>query len=210
MSKKARRIEEKKETKLVQNLSDVMKAIAERYKDKYPNPNLVPRLEKVVINYSCGPDESKLERAKTILEGIFGKKLVQVRARKTIHTWGIRRGKAHGWKLTLRGEEAYDWLKRLMKVIDYTVYEGQIDDYGNFSFGIKEHIEIPGVKYVPELGTIGFDVCVSFSRNGYRVIRRRLRKSKIPRRHRLTREDAIIFLKEMGVTIKPGAKPEEE
>ncbi|MCR8462652.1 MAG: 50S ribosomal protein L5 [Candidatus Korarchaeota archaeon] len=210
MSKRARRVEEKKEVTLAKSLSEITEAIIKKYKDRYPNPNLIPRLEKVVINYSCGPDESKLERAKTILEGFFGKKLALVRAKKTIHTWGIRRGKTHGWKLTLRGEEAYQWLKRLMKVIDYTVYEEQIDKYGNFSFGVKEHIEIPGVKYIPELGTIGFDVCVTFCRNGYRVMRRRLKTSKIPLRHRLTREDVIIFLREMGVTVKPGARPEEE
>lgn len=199
-----------KKIKLLPKLSDVIDNIKNKYKDKYPNPSLIPRLEKVVINYSAGPDTAKLERARKILEDIFKRKLAQVRARKTVHAWGVRRGRFHGWKLTLRGEEAYQWLKKLLKVVDYTLYEDQIDEYGNFSFGVKEHIDIPGVKYIPELGTIGFDVCVSFYRNGYRVARRRLRKSKIPHRHRVKKEDAIIFLKEMGVIVKPGSRPEEE
>ncbi len=202
--------EEKAEKiKLAKSYNDVIKALLTKHKDRYPNPNLVPRLEKVVINYSAGPDATKLERARKILEGVFNRKLAGVRARKTVHAWGVRRGRHHGWKLTLRGEEAFQWLKRLLKVVDYTIYEDQIDKYGNFSFGVKEHIEIPGVKYIPELGIIGFDVCVSFYRNGYRVARRRLKKSKIPEKHRVKKEDAILFLREMGVIIKPGSRPVE-
>jgi len=202
--------ETKKEGKLAPTLMHVISALKSKYRDRYPNPNLVPRLDKVVINYSAGPDATKLERARKILEDMFGRKFAQVRARKTVHAWGVRKGRPHGWKLTLRGEEAYQWLKRLLKVVDYTIYEDQIDNHGNFSFGVKEHIEVPGVKYVPELGTIGFDVCVSFSRNGYRVARRRLRRSKIPERHRVKKEDAIFFLREMGVIVKPGSRPREE
>lgn len=199
-----------KKIKILPKLSDVINNIKNKYKDKYPNPTLIPRLEKIVINYSAGPDATKLERARKILEGVFKRKFAQVRARKTIHAWGVRQGRPHGWKLTLRGEEAYQWLKKLLKVVDYTIYEDQIDKYGNFSFGIKEHIEIPGVKYIPELGTIGLDVCVSFYRAGYRVARRRLRKSKIPYKHRVKKEDAIIFLREMGIIVKPGSRPKEE
>ena len=210
MSKGKSRKKTKTKEKLVSTLEAVIKALLKKHKNKYPNPNLVPKLEKITINYSGGPDQTKLERARKILEDIFGRKAALVRAKKTIHTWGIRRGRSHGWKITFRGEEAYQWLKRLLKVVDYTVYENQIDPYGNFSFGVREHIDIPGVKYIPELGTIGFDVTVTFYRNGYRVSRRRLRKSKIPLRHRLTREDTILFLKEMGVTVKPGTKPKEE
>jgi len=204
------RTEKSKGLKLAPTLNDVINAIREKYKDRYPNPNLIPKLEKVVINYSAGSDATKLEKSRKILEGIFGKTFAAVRAKKTIHTWGIRRGRHHGWKLTLRGEEAYQWLKKLLKVVDYTIYEGQIDKYGNFSFGVKEHIEIPGVKYIPELGIIGFDVCVAFYRNGYRVAKRRLRKSKIPERHRVKKDDVIIFLKEMGVIVKPGSRVVEE
>jgi len=206
----SRREKKKDVSGLAPTLKDVLDALLTKYRDRYPNPNLVPKLEKVTINYSGGPDQIKLERARKILEGVFGRKVAQVRARKTIHTWGIRRGRPHGWKITFRGEEAYQWLKRLLKVVDYTIYEDQIDPYGNFSFGVKEHIDIPGVKYVPELGTIGFDVSVTFYRNGYRVSWRRLRKSRIPTRHRLTKGDVILFLKEMGVTVKPGSRPKEE
>lgn len=202
--------EAKRKIELVPTLDELMDRIKEKYKDRYPNPNLLPRLEKVTINYSGGPDATKLERARKILESIFKRKPAQVRARKTVHVWGVRKGRAHGWKITLRGEEAYQWLKTLLKVVDYTIYEKQLDNHGNFSFGIKEHIDIPGVKYVPELGTIGFDVTVTFYRNGYRVARRRLRKSKIPEKHRVKKEDVILFLKEMGVIVKPGSRPKEE
>ncbi len=204
--------EEKEKTKitLAHSLKDIEQTLLSKYKERYSNPNLIPRLDKVVINYSAGSDATKLEKARKILESVFGRTFSRVRARKTIHAWGVRKGKHHGWKLTLRGEEAYQWLKRLLKVVDYTIYEEQMDKYGNFSFGVKEHIEIPGVEYVPELGIIGFDVCVSFRRNGYRVSRRRLCKSKIPERHRVKKEDVVLFLKEMGINVKPGTRPVEE
>ncbi len=193
-------------------IEKIMKNHGDRYKTKKGkiNPALIPRLEKVTINFSGGPDAAKLERARKILEDVFGRKPAEVKARKTVHAWGVRRGRSHGWKITFRGEEAYRWLKLLLKVVDYTIYEKQIGDDGNFSFGVKEHIEIPGVKYKPELGTIGFDVAVTFYRYGYRVARRRLKKARIPKKHRLTKEDTIIFLKEMGVIVKPGARPKEE
>jgi len=195
--------------KLARSMDEVIERLLEKYKDRYRNPNLVPRLEKIVINYSCGPDATKMERARKILESLFNRKLALVKAKHTVHAWGVRKGRPHGWKLTIRGEEAFQWLKKLLKVVDYTIYENQIDKYGSFSFGVKEHIDIPGAKYDPELGVIGFDVCVSFYRNGYRVANRRLRKSKIPEKHKIKREDVILFLKEMGVIIKPGKRVKE-
>lgn len=61
---------------------------------------------------------------------------------------------------------------------------------------------MPGVKYDPTLGIFGFDVCVTIERPGYRVMRRRRRKSKIGKNHRVTREEAIKFVQEfLGVKV---------
>ena len=73
---------------------------------------------------------------------------------------------------------------------------------GNFSFGIREHIDIPGTKYSPDLGIIGMDVTVVLRRPGYRVKYRRRAKSKIGSKHKLTAEEAIAFVREeLGVEV---------
>ncbi|RLF05045.1 MAG: 50S ribosomal protein L5, partial [Thermoprotei archaeon] len=75
-------------------------------------------------------------------------------------------------------------------------------EYGNFSFGIKEHISLPGVKYDPMLGIFGFDVCVTIERPGYRVMRRRRKRSDIGKNHRVIREESIKFVQEfLGVKV---------
>ncbi|RLI06761.1 50S ribosomal protein L5, partial [Candidatus Bathyarchaeota archaeon] len=61
---------------------------------------------------------------------------------------------------------------------------------------------IPGVKYDPELGIVGMDVIVNIERPGYRVARRRRAKSKIGRRHRVSREEAVEFIRSrFGVEV---------
>lgn len=182
----------------------IQNALKEKYPEKYPNPMLVPRIHSVVINCSVGQAGDPLEKARKILEQITKRKPKLIRAKKTIRPFGIHKRMPMGWKITLRGEDAYQFLKRAFVAIDNTISELSIDEEGNFSFGIDEHIKIPGTKYDPELGTIGFDVNVSMERPGYRVKRRRLRKTKVPRRHRLTKEDTILFLKELGIEVVKG------
>ena len=67
---------------------------------------------------------------------------------------------------------------------------------------IKEHIELPGVRYDPRLGIFGMDVCVSMVKPGYHVGRRRRARSKVGTRHVLTDEEAKGFIKErFGVEV---------
>lgn len=182
----------------------IPKRLMEKYPERYTNPMLVPRIHAVVINCSVGQAGEPLEKARKILEDLTKRKPMLIRAKKTIKPFGIHKKMPMGWKITLRGEEAYQFLKRAFAAIDNMISELSIDEEGNFSFGIDEHIKIPGTKYDPELGTIGFDVNVSMERPGYRIKRRRLRRTKVPRRHRLTREDTILFLKELGIEVVKG------
>ncbi|HDN01701.1 MAG TPA: 50S ribosomal protein L5, partial [Candidatus Bathyarchaeota archaeon] len=77
------------------------------------------------------------------------------------------------------------------------------DKNGNFGFGIEEHIDIPGMKYDPEIGIYGMNVYVTLERPGYRVKRRRIKKHKIGPKHRITRDEAIIFAEEvLGFKVK--------
>ncbi|MGQ4892564.1 MAG: 50S ribosomal protein L5 [Candidatus Njordarchaeia archaeon] len=183
---------------------DLLKKLREKYPDRYSNPMLLPKIKSVVINCSVGQAGDPLEKARKILEELTNRKPKLIRAKKTIRPFGIHKKMPMGWKITLRGEEAFEFLKKAFAAIDNTISELNIDEEGNFAFGITEHIKIPGTKYEPELGTIGFDVIVAMERAGYRVKRRRLRRTKVPKKHRLTKEDVILFLKEMGIEVVKG------
>ena len=166
------------------------------------NPMLKPRVEKVVVNCCVGRSGEPLEKATRILEELTGQRPCVRRAKKTIRGFGIRKGEPIACLVTLRGQKALDFLKKALAAVDNKVRASSFDEHGNFSFGIREHIEIPGTKYKPELGIIGMDVCVSLERPGYRVKRRRRCRARIGRKHLLTREEGMVFAKhELGVEV---------
>jgi large subunit ribosomal protein L5 len=86
-------------------------------------------------------------------------------------------------------------MKRALEAVGNRLSESSFDQQGNFAFGVKEHIEMPGTKYVPELGIIGFDVVATIERPGYRVKRRRVRRSRVGKSHVVTKDEAIQFIK---------------
>jgi len=131
------------------------------------NPMLKPRIEKVTANISVGTSGEPLERAATILKQLTDQQPCKRKAKKTIRD-----------------------------AVDNKLSNKSFDRYGNFSFGIKEHIEIPGTKYVPELGIYGMDVSVALGRPGYRVKRRHRTKSKIGVDHLLATGEALLFIKD--------------
>jgi len=166
------------------------------------NPMLKPRIEKVTVNMSVGKSGEPLEKAAKVLEQLTQQRPCKRKAKKTIRDFGIRKGEPMACLVTLRGEKARDFLKKAFQAVDNKLSKDSFDHYGNFSFGIKEHIEIPGTKYVPELGIYGMDVSVALGRPGYRVKRRHHAKSKIGLGHLLTRDETALFIKdEFGVEI---------
>lgn len=100
-----------------------------------------------------------------------------------------------GCKLTLRNKEATELLKRLLEARGNTLAISNLDNEGNISFGIKEYIDIPGVRYDPEIGIMGLQVCITLKRKGFRVKHRAIKKSLIPKRHRVGKDDAADFMK---------------
>ena len=166
------------------------------------NPNLVPKIGKVTVNMSIGESGVKLEKASQVLESLTGQAPIKLKAKKTIRTFGIRKYEPIAIKTTLRGKKANDFLKLSLEVVENKLLKQIFDKYGNFSFGIKEHIEIPGVKYDPNLGIFGMNVTVSMERNGYRIRRRSYRRRKIPEKTRISPEEVMVFLeKEFGTEI---------
>jgi len=168
----------------------------EAVEQKNENPMLKPRIEKVVINCSVGRSGEPLEKAMKILEELTGQKPCIRKAKKTIRDFGIRRKEPIACVVTLRGEKAKAFLSRALQAVDNRISKSSFDKYGNFTFGIKEHIDIPGTKYSPELGIIGMDVSVAMERPGYRVKRRRRARSKVGSEHLLSPDEVISFIRD--------------
>jgi large subunit ribosomal protein L5 len=169
---------------------------------KLENVNRRIRISKVVVNSSIGEAGARLEKASKILEELTGQKPSLRRAKKTIRGFGIHKGEPIAVMVTLRGKKAIEFLKNALAAVGNKIKESSFDEYGNFSFGIKEHLDIPGTKYNPELGIIGMDVIVNVDRPGRRVELRRIKRSKVGRKHRVTREEAIEFIRrEFNVEI---------
>lgn len=169
------------------------------------NPMLKPRIVKVTVNIGVGESGERLQKAAKVLEMLTGQKPSIRRAKKTIRDFGVRKGEPIAVMVTLRREKALEFLRRVLPAIGNKLKASWFDMHGNVSFGIREHILIPGVRYDPEIGIFGMDVAVTIERPGYRVARRRRARSRIPVRHRVTREEAMLLLQELfNVTIIPG------
>lgn len=152
-------------------------------------------VDKVTLNIGVGKAGQELENARTLLERLSGAKAVPTHAKVRNPVFRIKKGDIIGTKATLRGPSAIEFVKKALKVKAFTLPSKSFDKEGNFSFGVPEYIEFPGAKYDPQIGMLGFDVCVTLRRRGFRVCRRRRGKSHIGQSHRLTKEDGIEFAK---------------
>lgn len=163
---------------------------------------LQPRIEKVVVNLNIGKSGEPLERASRVLNEISGQAPYKAKAKKSIRDWGIRQGEPIACVVTLRREKGLAFLKKVLPVIDNKISQRSFDEIGNFAFGLKEHIDIPGVKYDPEIGIFGMDVCVSVNRPGQRIKIRRKQTKHIGKQHLLTPEESIEYVRRtLGVEI---------
>ena len=150
------------------------------------------RVEKVTLNIGCGPDADKLKRAEKLINTISGQKsLITLTRGRT--TFGMPKRNPIGVKVTLRKEKAVKFLIGALSAIDKELKERQIND-GEFSFGIKEYIDLPNVNYDPEVGMMGMDICVTLERPGFRI-KRKSKKSKVGKKHLITKSETIEWLK---------------
>jgi large subunit ribosomal protein L5 len=153
-----------------------------------------PRVEKVVVHMGVGTGGRELGQAEEILEEIVGQQPVRTTAQMTSEEFNIREGDPIGTKVTLRDEDAEDFLGTALELADLSAK--QFDDTGNFSFGVEEHTDFPSQEYDPTIGIYGLDVTVNLVRPGYRVAKRDKASRSIPSNHRLTPEDAIAYVEE--------------
>ena len=164
------------------------------------NPMRQMRIEKVTLNIGCGDEKQTIEKAQKLLEKLTESKPMVTRSKKR-STFGITKVKPLGVKVTLRKDKAEQFFSSVLKAVD-KVKESQIDNDGNISFGIKEYIDLPNVRYSPEIGMLGMDVAVTLERPGYHVKKRRVKKAIIGKDHKINKEDTINWLKQKGVIIE--------
>ena len=179
-----------------------LKLQEKEYSNVWNNPMKKPYLEKIVLNIGVGSGGEELERASTVLETISGKTPVKTLSRKNVKEFNLRKGRPIGTMVTIRGEEAEKLLKRLLIVTNNKILRKSFDNYGNFGFGITEHITIPGIDYDTEIGIWGLNVVGRIVRPGMRVRFRRKNKAKVPSHHYVSRDETQYFLKKTyGVDI---------
>ena len=152
------RLKEKYEKTIV---SDLMS------KHNYKNVMEVPKLEKIVVNIGCGDATSNsklLEAALRDLELITGQKPVATKAKKSIAGFKLREGQAIGCKVTLRGENMYNFLDKLIsitlpRVRDFRgISNKAFDGRGNYTLGLTEQLIFPEIEYDDVVKVRGMDI----------------------------------------------------
>ena len=159
-------------------------------------------LEKVVLNMGIGKSGDVINIAKKALDEISGKKSSSRNAKAQQRDWGVRKGEPIGAAVTVRGDDAIALAKRLLESKGNVMNGKSFDNFGNFSFGIKEHIDIPGVKYDPHIGILGLGVSMTLTRPGYGIRTRSKHKARVGKNHIIKNQEAKdYFVKEFGVTV---------
>lgn len=150
------------------------------------------RIGKVTLNIGAGGPGEELEKSKNLLERLTGMEAKETKARGR-SAFGVSKGREIGTKVTLRGEEAREFLERVFKARNGEIPQKNFDEQGNFSIGVKEHIDLPGTEYDPDVGIFGLDVTVTLERPGFHIRRRKISK-EIGEGHKISREEAIKFV----------------
>ncbi len=159
------------------------------------------RIEKVTVNIGVGAVGQEVEKAVKLLEKMTGGNAVKTQSRQEAQGFGMREGLDIGAKVTIRGDDAEEFLEYVFEANDDQITASSFDTQGNFSLGVSEYINMPNLKYDPDLGMIGFDVAVTLERPGYRVQKRKNAET-ISDDHRISPEEAQEFVQDrFGVEV---------
>tara|TARA_Y100001970_G_scaffold282468_2_gene395364 strand:- start:214 stop:765 length:552 start_codon:yes stop_codon:yes gene_type:complete len=135
----------------------------------YKNKNQVPKILKVVLNMGLGEDASDGKKMQTCVEDlslITGQKAVTTKFKKSISNFKTRKGSNAGVKVTLRKNKMYEFIDRLVNIAlprikDFKGLNSKgIDNSGNYSFGVKEHIIFPEVNFEKVDKIRGLDITI--------------------------------------------------
>lgn len=146
------------EEKIVKELTDEF---------HYTSKMQVPKLDKIVINIGCGDaahDEKYIEAAVRELALISGQQPVTTKAKNSIAGFKIREGNVIGTKVTLRGENMYNFMEKLVKIVLPAVRDFRgisnkaFDGKGNYTLGLKDQLVFPEVVYDDVVKVRGMDI----------------------------------------------------
>ena len=146
-------------------LNEVVPSLKEKY--NYKSIMEVPKLEKIVINMGVGDatqNSKLLEAAVADLAKISGQKPVITKAKKSIAGFKVREGQSIGCKVTLRGENMYNFMDKLISIAlpgvrDFRgVSNKAFDGRGNYTMGIKEQLIFQEINYDDIVKVRGMDI----------------------------------------------------
>ena len=133
------------------------------------NIHAVPRINKIVLNMGLGAEaleKKKLETCIKDIAAISGQQPVVTKFKKSISNFKSRKGSNAGLKVTLRNDRMYEFIDRLVNIAlprikDFKgLKDSSCDKYGNFSFGIKEHIIFPEINFDKVETIRGLDITI--------------------------------------------------
>ena len=150
------------------------KEIASKLMSKlnYKNKHEVPKLVKVVLNMGMGQDASDNKKVKSCLDDmtlIAGQKPIITKFKKSIANFKTRKGTSAGIKVTLRSSKMYEFIDRLVNIAlprikDFRgLSSNGFDKFGNYTFGVKEHIIFPEVSFDRADKVRGLDIVIVIS-----------------------------------------------
>ena len=145
--------------------NEIIKELQNKY--NYKSVMEVPKLDKIVVNIGVGDashNSKMLEAAMKDLEIITGQKPVATKAKKAIAGFKIREGQAIGCKVTLRGENMYNFLDKLIsitlpRVRDFRGLSNKsFDGRGNYTLGLTEQLILSEINYDDVVKVRGMDI----------------------------------------------------
>ncbi|MDE1865653.1 MAG: 50S ribosomal protein L5 [Candidatus Micrarchaeota archaeon] len=169
------------------------------------NPMRAITINKVVLNIGTGHDDNMQANAKRLLNMISGRDSADEISKRRNPAFKITKGQKIGAFVTLRGKLGREVLKRLLDAVDNKVKPNAITK-NSMSFGIREYIDISGLKYDPKIGMMGLNVNVSFRRRGTRVSLRKRQRAEVPKKHREIAPEEITDYMTREFNIAPVAE----
>jgi|TARA_B110000211_G_scaffold124775_1_gene143796 large subunit ribosomal protein L5 len=135
----------------------------------FSNKHQAPKITKIILNVGLGEDASDAKKVKSCQEDITtiaGQKAIVTKFKKSIANFKTRKGFAAGVKVTLRSSKMYEFIDRLVNIAlprikDFRGLNASgIDKFGNYSFGIKEHIIFPEINFDKVDKIRGMDITI--------------------------------------------------
>jgi large subunit ribosomal protein L5 len=151
---------------------EIIASLTEKF--GYKSIMSVPQIKKIVISQGIGDavgDKKMIDSAVSDLSLIAGQKAVATISKKDISNFKLRKGMPIGTKVTLRGDQMYEFLDRLISVAlprtrDFRGVKAQgFDGRGNFNMGVKEHIIFPEIDIDKVSRIMGMDITFVTSAN---------------------------------------------